>query len=203
MKVGLSHSSQCRLTVSSPFMPSIWNAPSPMVHTTGRSGNANFAAIAYGIAANIVARRPERFPIMLRPSLMWCPYQSAVVPASAVTMTSSGSRSLSTWNTRRGLTGSAFDPRRLLDHLLPGAHALDHASLPGPVRRPLEQRQQRSERGLGIAPEVHLHWVPQAQVTGLEIDLHPAGLARRRQELAVREVACPTISSVSQSCIMS
>ncbi len=88
-------------------MPSIWKAPSPIVHTAGRSGNANFAVTAYGMAASIVASRPDMSPRMPSRSRMWWPYQSAVVPASAVTVTPSGSRSFTAWITRRGFTPSS------------------------------------------------------------------------------------------------
>lgn len=89
-------------------MPSIWKAPSPIVHTAGRSGNANLAVTAYGIAASIVASRPDMSPCMPRRSRMWWPYQSAVVPASQVTVTPAGSRSFTARTTRRGLTPSLY-----------------------------------------------------------------------------------------------
>ena len=87
-------------------MPSIWKAPSPIMQTTVRSEYANFAAVAYGIAENIEAFRPEMSPFMPRRSRMWWPYQSAVVPTSVVTMASSGSRAFSSWTTLRGFTPS-------------------------------------------------------------------------------------------------
>src|SRR5699024_12783896 len=73
MTRGSSHSRQWRLTVSSSFMPIIWKAPAPIVHTTGRPGWANLAETAYGIEASIEASDPERLPSMPRPSLMCCP----------------------------------------------------------------------------------------------------------------------------------
>ena len=57
-----------------------------MNHALGLSNTA------YGMAANMLARRPDRSPSMPRRNRMWWPYQSAVVPASQVTIACAGSR---------------------------------------------------------------------------------------------------------------
>ena len=48
--------------------------------------------------------------------------------------------------------------------------------------------EQRGQGGLGIAPEVDLHRVAQAEVAREQVDLDSASLTGRREELAVREV---------------
>ena len=50
-------------------MPFIWIAPSPTSAITGRSGYANFAAIAYGTPGPIVASVPESDAIIPARSL--------------------------------------------------------------------------------------------------------------------------------------
>ncbi len=164
-------------TVMSSFMPSIWNAPSPMVQTAGASGKANFAVTAYGIAASIVASRPDMSPCMPRRSRMWWPYQSAVVPASQVTVTPSGSRSFTARMTRRGVDAVVVRDLGLAVHLrLPLAHLAGELLLPRGLLLVVQQRHHRLERRTDVAPEVELRRVPQAHLLGLDVDLHPACL---------------------------
>ena len=139
-----------------------------MVQTTGRSGNANLAAdrVGHGGQHGGEPTRQVAHLVAAR-GAMWWPYQSAVVPASAVMMASSGSCSLSAWNTRRGLTGSASVVRHPVEHVASHVRMLlGDALLPGPVLGPGQEREQRGEGGLGVTPEVDLHRVAQAQVAG-------------------------------------
>src|SRR5690348_11948179 len=91
--------------VSTSFMPFIWNAPSPTIAMTGRSGCANFAAIAYGTPGPIVASPPDNDAIMPSRILRTRAYQFADEPESQVRITRSGSLGDNSQNTRCGLIG--------------------------------------------------------------------------------------------------
>ena len=71
-------------------MPFICIAPSPVIAIGVRSGNANFAAIAYGTADPIVARPPESDHFIPRRICRWRAAQFVDVPASEVRMQRSG-----------------------------------------------------------------------------------------------------------------
>src|SRR5438067_9048001 len=73
-----------------------------------RSGKANFAAITYGTPGPIVARFPERDPIMPRRNLRSRAYQLAAEPESEEMMQLSGSRDDNSQKTRCGLIGLAL-----------------------------------------------------------------------------------------------
>src|SRR5438132_7102223 len=90
----------------SSFIPFIWNAPSPTIATTARSGNANFAAIAYGVPGPIVARLPERDAFIPLRSLRSPANQVVDQPESAQTIAPSGTPSESSQRTRDGAIGS-------------------------------------------------------------------------------------------------
>ena len=104
---GSLHSRQYFATVSTSFMPFIWNAPSPTMAMATRSGNANFAAITYGTPGPIVARLPESDAIIPLRIFRYCAYQLAVEPESAARMQLSGSFGESSAKTRCGLIGFA------------------------------------------------------------------------------------------------
>src|SRR4051794_10906584 len=96
--------------------------------TTGRSGKANFAAMAYGTPQPIVARLPESVPIMPSRIFTSRAYQFAADPESAERMARSGSRDDSSQNTRCGLMGfpglsarasSTFHHREIIDSIHP------------------------------------------------------------------------------------
>ena len=82
-------------------------APSPISATTGRSGWANFAPIAYGTPAPIVASVPDRDPRIPRRIRSTLAYQLATDPESAVTIASSGRTCDISHTIRIGFTGSA------------------------------------------------------------------------------------------------
>lgn len=81
-------------------------APSPTSAMTGRSGCANLAAMAYGTAAPMEARPPEREAIIPRRMRKSRAYQLAQEPESLVRITRSGKRGESSHVTRWGLTGT-------------------------------------------------------------------------------------------------
>src|SRR5439155_17028891 len=80
------HRSRYFAIVISSFIPFIWKAPSPTSAKTGRSGCANFAAIAYGTPGPIVASVPESDAIIPFRILMSRAYQLAAEPESAARM---------------------------------------------------------------------------------------------------------------------
>ena len=134
MKVGSSQRDRYFLTVMSSFMPSIWKAPSPMVQTTVRSGYANLAATAYGIAREH-ARQPPGQVAAHPVAAAGCGARTSrrVVPASAVTIAPCG----------QPLVQLVEDPPRVhrrrrrsaspaLHLLLPVAHLVGD---PSPARR--------------------------------------------------------------------
>src|ERR1044072_2564518 len=91
----------------SALMPLICIAPSPIDAITGRCGNANFAASAYGTAGHIVASVPDSaafIPVRIR---RWRAHQFVAEPESAVRIAPSGSRLDNSWNTSWGLIGVA------------------------------------------------------------------------------------------------
>ncbi len=62
-----------------------------------------------------------------------------------------------------------------------------------------QQRQQRTQRGLGLADEVHLGRIAHPDRAAVDVDLHGAGLTEIGEELRGTAGWSPTISSVSQS----
>src|SRR5690606_40502388 len=102
---GFCHSLQYLATVINSARLLICMAPSPTSATTGRSGWANLAAIAYGTPEPMVARVPESEPRMSPRNLMSRAYQLAADPESQVTIAFSGMRDESSQKTRCGLTG--------------------------------------------------------------------------------------------------
>jgi hypothetical protein len=88
-------------------MPLICIAPSPTKHSAGRDGCANFAAMAYGIAAPIEASPPEWALCMPDLSFRSRENQWTVEPVSHASIAPSGSRGESSQKTRRGLIGFA------------------------------------------------------------------------------------------------
>ncbi|SAL88940.1 hypothetical protein AWB74_08813 [Caballeronia arvi] len=101
---GLVHSFQYFATVMSSAMLFICMAPSPTSAMTGRSGNANFAAIAYGTAAPIDASPPESEQCMPRFTFKSRAYQLATDPESLVTMAFAGTRVDNSQTVRCGFT---------------------------------------------------------------------------------------------------
>src|ERR1700753_3762756 len=99
---GSAHCFQYFDTVINSAILFICIAPSPTIAITGRPGQANFAAIAYGTAAPIEARPPESEHIMPRRIFRSRAYQFAHEPESLVRITSSGKRDDSSVNTRCG-----------------------------------------------------------------------------------------------------
>src|ERR1700740_3485723 len=93
--------------VISSAMLFICMAPSPTNATTGRSGWANLAAIAYGTAAPIEARPPESEHIVPRLIFRSRAYQLAQEPESLVMIARSGRRGDNSQATRCGLIGLA------------------------------------------------------------------------------------------------
>src|SRR5215472_895351 len=104
---GLDHRRQYLATVMSSAMLFICMAPSPTNAITGRSGWANFAAMAYGTAAPIEARPPESEHIMPRRIFRSRAYQLAQEPESLVKIARSGSRGDNSQKMRCGLMGLA------------------------------------------------------------------------------------------------
>ncbi len=94
-------------TVISSLTPFICIAPSPIRATSGRSGWANFAARAYGMAPPIDSRVPDRLASIPGRTLTCRAYQAVVVPQSTASITSSGRRSLRVAKSSCGLTGWA------------------------------------------------------------------------------------------------
>src|ERR1700739_4732658 len=82
-------------------------APSPTNAMTGRSGWANLAAIAYGTAAPIDAKPPDREHIIPRRIFRSRAYQLAQEPESLVMIARSGNNGDNSHATRCGLTGFA------------------------------------------------------------------------------------------------
>src|SRR5947207_1754191 len=104
---GVFHCRQYLATVISSAMLFICMAPSPTSATTGRSGWANLAAIAYGTAAPIEARPPDSEHLMPRLIFRSRAYQLAQEPESLVMIARSGRRGDSSQATRCGLIGEA------------------------------------------------------------------------------------------------
>src|SRR3954471_14031499 len=104
-QVRFDHSRQYLATVMSSAMLFICMAPSPTSATTGRSGWANLAAIAYGTAAPIEASPPDSEHICPRFTRYSLAYQFAQEPLSLVTIASSGSCGDLSQTPRCGLTG--------------------------------------------------------------------------------------------------
>src|SRR6476661_8053813 len=99
-RVGFDQRRQYLPIVITSFMPFIWNAPSPTIAITGRSGCANFAPIAYGTPGPIVASPPDSDAIIPSRTLISRAYQLADEPESQVRITRSGSRDDNSRNTR-------------------------------------------------------------------------------------------------------
>ena len=99
----------------------------------------------------------------------------------------SGSRGLSSWKTFCGFTGSAATSAWLGQQAPPALDLARDLVGPGAVGLLLEQRQQRAQRVAGVAGEVDLHRVADAEHARVEVDLHAARLARLGQPLGVRE----------------
>ena len=72
--------------------------------TTGRSGWAFFAAIAYGMPPPIDSNVPESDPYWRPRSVMSRAYQEVAVPQSTASSASSGRRSESSRTTSSGLS---------------------------------------------------------------------------------------------------
>lgn len=76
-----------------------------------------------------------------------------------------------------GVDRVGFDQRAFLQGLVPvRAPAFDLVA-PAPLALALEQRQQGAQGLAGIADQVDLHRVAQAEHVRLQVDLHAAGLA--------------------------
>src|SRR4051812_45409438 len=99
MRRGSDHSLQYFAIVISPLLPFICIAPSPTSAIATRSGNANFAATAYGTPGPIVARLPESDAIIPLRSTTSRAYQFAAEPESAASTQPSGRRDDSSQNT--------------------------------------------------------------------------------------------------------
>src|SRR5207248_11319828 len=93
--------------VTTSLIPFINIAPSPTVAVTTRSGDANFAAIAYGTPGRMVARFPESDAIIPRRIFKSRANQFAAEPESATIMQLSGKRGDNSQKTRWGLIGLA------------------------------------------------------------------------------------------------
>ena len=176
--------------VMSSFMPSIWNAPSPIVQITVRSGVGELGRDRVrhrgehgGQAAREVAHHPASQPDvvavpvggrsgvggddrLLRQALVELVVHPPRVDAVVV---------VRPWPAR---------PSRSPTRTISSATLL----LPGEVGLLVQQRDQRGQGALHVAPEVQLGRVAEAHLLRLEVDLDGAGLPGRRQELPVRIV---------------
>ena len=83
-----------------------------MMASTGRSGLAILAAIAYGIPPPMDSSRPARLPSWRRAQVRSRAYQLVAVPQSTATMASSASRAEMPRTTASGFTGSALASAR-------------------------------------------------------------------------------------------
>ena len=113
----------------------------------------------------------------------------------------SGSRSLSSWKTRCGLIGSPGCMARSASIAPPALHpGLDRLA-PAAVLLALEQRQQRPQRGGGVADQRRLHRVAHADQPPVDVDLHAARLplapaaSRRTGSWSRPSAACRSRSS--------
>ncbi len=113
-------------------------------------------------------------------------YQLAQEPESLVMMARSGSRGDNSQVTRCGLTGLAGRHGALFQRLPPFVvQVLRCLGASSPSAFLLEQRQQRAQGLRGVADEIDLHRIAQAQHVGLDVDLHAARLPFLRQEFGI------------------
>ena len=135
--------SQYRLTVSSSFMPFIWNAPSPTIAITGRSGIGELGADRVRHArAHRGERARQRGPHAPRAASGGGPTSSSTEPESAGEDRAVGQRgSRAPRTTRCGFIGSASHRARASSITLPPLRDLALDLLPpGAVLLALEQR---------------------------------------------------------------
>ena len=147
------------------------------------------AASAYGIAGPIVASVPESAPRMPRRKRRWRAHQFVLEPESAVTMQPSGRRGLSSWKTFSGLSGSAGSSARSASRSPPPALDFALELLAASRGRPSapSSGSSASQRVGGVAGQVDLHGVTEAEPCRVDVDLHAARLPGLGQELGKRE----------------
>jgi hypothetical protein len=78
--------------------------------------------------------------------------------------------------------------RPLLERLPPLGDVLLDALAPRPVLLALEQRPQQAQRRRAVTHEVHFHGIADRQHACVDVDLHAARAALRRQEFRVRKI---------------
>src|SRR5437763_16839898 len=87
---GSFHSFQYFFTVTRTLLPFICIAPSPTSAKSSRSGDADFAAPAYGIGSPMVARFRDSDPIIPTRKTRYREYQVPMLPEPAAQTTHSG-----------------------------------------------------------------------------------------------------------------